>query len=168
MSAKFSKRQVLVLGLLLATVAIHVASLCVLVRYYAPSSVFEFGRGFATLYWGGDDEAGRNLCVYNVGEWPLSPGVHFAGDAWPEGQRWEVEGPSFELRPGCFSDAVQYRRGVLAALGYSLPRLRHEPWGKSLLVPVGSLVFLVEAITVFFVVRPDSRKGVKPQIGPSR
>ena len=83
-------------------------------RYYAPSFVFEFGQGFAVVYWGGD-EGLRNSGVYNAGEWPLRPDTHFAGGYLAEGQRWEAYGPSLELDSAVVLGAHRVRRPASCA-----------------------------------------------------
>ena len=150
---RFVTRQFLFCGVLLAVVAVHIASLCVLVRYYASSFVFEFGGGFASLYWGGD-EGFRNSGVYNAGERPLGPDIHFAGGYLEEGQRWEAYGPDLRLDPRRLSERIEYR-GVFDAFGYSVSKLRHQDEASSVLIPVGSLAFSVEVLGALLLLVRD-------------
>lgn len=134
-----SGKQAMLLVLLVVALAVHVASLCIFVRHYTASSVFEFGHGFATVYWGGDSEM-RNSYIFNVGEWPLCDGTVFAGKDWPEGMRWEIYSDEW-MR---FSADMQ-QKGFLRTLGYSLPQWRHDEGAASVLIPLGSLMFIIEA-----------------------
>ena len=148
MAVYFTRRQWMVIGALLVAVMLHVGSMCVFVRHYARSFVFEFGEGFATIYWGGGEEF-RNSCVYNAGEWPLRPETHFAGGYLAEGQRWEAYGPSLILHRQLFPDRVQHQ-GVVRAFGYGLPKLRRERGAASVLLPLGSIALLVELGALIF------------------
>jgi len=169
MISGLTKRDLVLCAALAGLVALHLSSLCTFVRYYAHSFVFEFGQGCAVLYWGGDGEF-RNICVYNAGEWPLSPETHFAGSSLAEGQRWEAYGPWLELDHRWFSERIQYR-GLLRALGYSLPRYRHEaraeggPKGEhgasSALLPLGTVAFIAEAAGLLLAWKPNRAAAPK-------
>jgi hypothetical protein len=155
----FSRKQTMLLVLLIVALAVHAASLCVFVRHYAASSVFEFGHGFATVYWGGDREM-RNSYIFNVGDWPLRDGTVFAGEDWPEGMRWEVYSDEWKRFP---ADAQQ--RDFLRALGYSLPQWRHDNGADSILIPLGSLIFIIEAGVLIFWLKSKRRDvGRKPMV----
>jgi hypothetical protein len=143
MTVRFTKRRLILCCILFVVLSLHIASLCVFVRYYASFCVFEFGQGYATLYWGGSAER-RNSCIYNAGEWPLNPDTSFGGGYLADGQRWEVYGPGMELRSRWLLERIRIR-GVLRAFGYALPQIRREDEAASILVPLGSVAFIVEA-----------------------
>jgi len=160
MTSLFTKRQRLPTGALLATAALHIVSLCVLVRFYGPSFVFEFGKGFVKIYWGGGEEF-RNSCVYNAGEWPLRPETRFAGGYLAEGQIWEAYGPSLILDRQFFSERVQHQ-GMLEAFGYAVPQLRHDGEAASVMLPLGTFALAVELGALSGVLwgwRPKGRPG---------
>ena len=123
--------------------------MCVLIRRYGRSCVFEFGEGGATLYWGGGEEF-RNSCVYNAGEWPLRPETRFAGGYFPEGRKWESYGPSVILHHQSFPERVR-EQGVLQAFGYALPQLRRDGEAASVLLPLGSAALAAEVGALIFV-----------------
>ena len=160
MSRRFSKRQMTLAGILFAMVALHVASLCVDLRYYGSSLSFKFGNGFFTLFWGGDAEQ-RNFCVCNAGQWPLLPVTTFAGEEVAgNGHKWEGEIQSWEFDRWWFSKNIKHN-GYFGTFGYSLPELRRgdkfadvadpEPEARSFLVPLGSVTLIIEAGVLYYL-----------------
>jgi hypothetical protein len=149
------KRQWLLIVGLLAVVALHIVSLSTLVRYYARSYVVDLNDGAATLYWGGEKDSRDNF-IYNASEWPPRPETHFAGGQLAECQRWETYGPGLLLR-SYLSDRIKYR-GVLHALGCSLPQLRCDEEGASVILPLGTIAFLFEFGALLLIV------GVPPNV----
>ena len=154
MNLRLTKRQLIGGGALAGLVGVHLCSLCVLLRYYAPSFVIEFGQGFAVVYWGGD-EGLRNSGVYNAGEWPLRPHTHFAGGYLAEGQRWEAYGPSLELDRRWFSERIEYH-GLLSALGFSVPQYRSEEGAASALLPLGTVALTAQAGALILLLKPNT------------
>lgn len=160
MSALLSRGQFVLCSALFVAVALHLLSLCIFVRFYGPSYVLEYGDGFAIAYWGGDEEA-RNSCVYNAGEWPLRPETHFGGSYLAEGQRWELYGPGLQLDRRFFSERMRHR-GLLPALGYSLPQYRMGGAAASMLLPLGGIALIAEAGALMWLFMPS-----KPASGSS-
>jgi hypothetical protein len=165
---RFTRRQWMLAAIMMAVVALHVVCLGSLIRYYGSSFVAEFGEGFAVLYWGGD-KAERDNYVLNASEWPPRPETHFAGMEVPTGLKWETYGPDFEFDPDQLADRVQYRRGILGALGYGMPELRRDGDEGSVQIPVGSVALLVEISALLLIVRSRRHDFTsKPASGVSR
>jgi hypothetical protein len=146
-----TRRQLITCWILLAALILHIASLCLFVRYYARSFVFDFGKGFVTLYWGGQ-EKGRNTCIFNVSEWPMRPETVYAGEDWPDGLRWETYGMNCMLAPSELADRIHIR-GILGTFGYSLPHLRRYDDEASFCIPVGIIALIIEAGMLYFLLR---------------
>lgn len=148
-------------AVLLVAVTLHLVSICVLVRHYANAFVFEFGEGFATIYWGGSEEF-RNSSVYNAGEWPLRPETRFGGGYLAEGQRWETYGPNVIFHQPFFSERIQHQ-GVLRMFGYALPQLRRDGVATSALLPLGSIALVVELGALICALRGRWPKRTLPR-----
>jgi hypothetical protein len=160
MSGRVAKCKLFYCAAVSAVVVLHLLSLCVLVRFYGSSCVVEYGQGFAIVYWGGEKKFRDNF-IYNAGEWPLSPETHFGGGYLPDGQRWETYGPGLELDPHWFSERIKYR-GLLRALGFSLPQRRGGVPGKgsqedaaSLLIPLGTAALVMGCVASLSLLNPN-------------
>jgi hypothetical protein len=148
----FTGRQLILCGVLFAAIILHVASLCVDIKYYGSALSSEFGKGCYALFWGGDAEQ-RNLAVCNAGEWPLRPETHFAGEEVAgNGQKWEAYVPSLKFDRQWFAESIRYN-GLFPTFGYSLPQLRREDEAASFLVPLGTVALIVEVTVLFMLFR---------------